>query len=109
MLETNTLKYTHSPTDSTGLYAFVDLSVLVLQGRSIEFIYRQSAQTGKVQSANRLGRKLSVSMSCRQFKVVCPCLQCIWIISAVGSSLDFSEMSIIVVSGEYFTGPSNKK
>ena len=47
VLETNTLTYTQSPTGATGLYSFMDLSALVLQGRVVAFPYIQVAQTGK--------------------------------------------------------------
>ena len=47
MLETNTSKYTKSPTDATGLDSFMDLGFFVLQGRLIAFKYRQAAQIGK--------------------------------------------------------------
>ena len=41
MLETNTSIYKKSPTDSTGLYSFMDLDDLVLQGCLAAFLYRQ--------------------------------------------------------------------
>ena len=39
MLETNKLADTESPTDATGLYSFMDISVLVLRGNFIAFPY----------------------------------------------------------------------
>ena len=55
VLDINTSAYTQSPTDATGLYSFMDLAVLVLQGRFISFPYRQAAQTGKGKFSNRFG------------------------------------------------------
>ena len=47
LLETDKLTDTKTPTDDSGLYSFMYLAVLVLQGRLIVFTYRQAAQTGK--------------------------------------------------------------
>ena len=63
VLETNILTDTQSPTDATGLYSFMDLAVLVLQGRFISFPYRQAAQTGKGKFSNRFGSIQLVAMA----------------------------------------------
>ena len=62
VLETNRLTDTQSPTGATGLDSFMDIAVLVLQGRLVAFPYIQSAQTGKVESAKRFGRTPLVAM-----------------------------------------------
>ena len=56
VIDTNTLTYTTSPTDATGLYSFMNIAVLVLRGRLIDFPYRQAAQTVKGQAAKCFGR-----------------------------------------------------
>ena len=63
MFATNSSTDAQPPTDDTGLYSFMDISVLVLRGRLIEFSCRQAAQTGKEKSSRRFGKTPLVAMA----------------------------------------------
>ena len=56
VLDINKLTDTQSPTDGTGLYSFIDLDVLLLRRRLVDFTYRQSEKKGKGQSYKRFCR-----------------------------------------------------
>ena len=62
VLYTNTSTDTQSPTDAAGLDSLMSLSVLVLQGRLVEFPYMQDAEMGRVKSVKRFGRTPFVAM-----------------------------------------------
>ena len=53
MIDNNTSTDTQSLTDATGLYSFMDLDFLVLQGSLIVFLYIQYEHMVKVQSYKR--------------------------------------------------------
>ena len=72
--DTNTSIDTQSPTDATGLYSFMDISVLLLRGSLFDFPYRQASQMGKVQASKRFGMTPLVSMAWSQLEGVCPYL-----------------------------------